>query len=53
MLCPIRPLYGEGDGAKETVVGILYAYTGIVHRAVMCAGCSEGIEAVKEVVGGC
>ena len=52
MLCPIRPLYGEGVGAKETVVGILYAYTGIVHRAVMCAVCSEGIEAVKEVVGG-
>ena len=53
MLRPIRPLYGEGDRAKETVVGILYAYAGIIHRAVMCAVRSEGMEAVKEVVGGC
>ena len=49
----VRPLGGNGNGAEEAVVGILYAYTGIMHHAVMCAICSEGIEAVKEVVGGC
>lgn len=50
--CTVRPLHGERNRAKETVVGIAQAYTGKVPVA-MDAAFLKWIEGIQKIVGGC